>query len=578
MFFIEKKSMMMKRKIVVLGMGLLLALAGFANASLMVETTGAGTIQGAGPFFAGVAFTVDEAVTVTHLGKFDIDGGGITEDQLVALYNFDNGALLTSATVETGTAAQESGFYDSYFADIADYTLNPGTIYVLAAQVRAGDMAYDVPVTWAFGNFIAGVATNFDYNMPATATTATFSIINSNTAYYGANVKFDSGSITPRTLFVTAPKTRAVFQRDSHGIAIVPVEGTYTDSPTQIEARVVVMDGFNGTALDWQVIDAAPTGDSFFATLPVAVGGWYSIEVRVFDGQAYSSTVSVDKVGVGEVFITAGQSNSANFGSPAMTPTYDTVSAWTGSSWRHAYDPQPIANGTGGSPWSRLGDIMAERFDCPIGFVSVGIGGTEIAPWVPGGSYYPRIQSAITSMGDNGMRAILWHQGESDSLASTSAATYASRLNSIIAQSRIDAGWDVPWGVALASYHPSSTSAQEAAVRAGQIQVIDGDPLVFQGADTDDFHNLGYLSDSVHFNATGLYQHALEWQRATLRHLFPCDCEPDGDVDLMDFAVFASYWLDTNCIDTSDCDESDLLDDDVINFEDLAICIDNWMN
>ncbi len=123
----------MKRMIVVLGMGLLLTLAVGANAGVMIEINNAGTVQGAGPFFAGIAFTVDEAVTATHLGKFDINGGGITEDQSVALYNWDNGALLASAIVTAGTAVEESGYYDSHFADIADYTLNPGTIYVLAA-------------------------------------------------------------------------------------------------------------------------------------------------------------------------------------------------------------------------------------------------------------------------------------------------------------------------------------------------------------------------------------------------------------------------------------------------------------
>jgi hypothetical protein len=375
---------------------------------------------------------------------------------------------------------------------------------------------------------------------------------------------------------LSEPKTRAVFQRNSQNTALVPIQGSYVNFPEHIEARAVVMDGFVGSATDWHIIDANPSGGYFSSELPVASGGWYRIEVRAFYDTGYSSVVSVDKVGVGEIFITAGQSNSANYGNPAMTPTSDIVSAWTGSSWRHAYDPQPIATGSGGSPWSRLGDILAERLGCPIGFVSLGIGSTRVDQWIPGTSYYTRIQSAITSMGNHGFRAILWHQGESDSLAGTSAADYAARLNSIIIQSRIDAGWDVPWGVSLASWHPYSNTAQEMLVREGQIQVIGSDPFVFEGADTDDFHNLGYLYDSVHFNANGLYEHALEWKWAILKYLFPCDFEPDNDVDLEDLGAFLSFWLSVDCFDSADCDENDLLNDDLIDFGDFAICVSYW--
>jgi len=51
------------------------------------------------------------------------------------------------------------------------------------------------------------------------------------------------------------------------------------------------------------------------------------------------------------------------------------------------------------------------------------------------------------------VKGVLWHQGEYDNAAGTSAEDYASRLSAIISQSRTDAGWDVPWGVALAGWY-----------------------------------------------------------------------------------------------------------------------------
>jgi hypothetical protein len=183
--------------------------------------------------------------------------------------------------------------------------------------------------------------------------------------------------------------------------------------------------------------------------------------------------------------------------------------------WQHADDPQPGATGGGGSPWPELGDLIAARYDIPVGIVAVGVGATRVGQWQPGG-HYSRIENALAALSPYGYRAILWHQGESDSLAGTDAATYASLLQNIIAESRIDAGFDVPWGVALASWHPNSSAANEAEVIAGQQLVIDSDPLVFLGSETDSFHTHvpSYLADSVHFNTLGLNAHALQWLTA----------------------------------------------------------------
>ena len=323
-----------------------------------------------------------------------------------------------------------------------------------------------------------------------------------------------SSAYTDAALILNAPTERSVLQRNAQNEAEVVIDGTFTGAVTAIEARAVTRAGFGGTDTGWQVIDSAPSSGAFSSSLTVA-GGWYDLEVRTLNGATPVDVTSVARVGVGEVFITAGQSNSANHGAPTQAADDDRISARTtifGNTWQHADDPQPIATGSGGSPWPQLGDLLAAELDVPVGFVSVGVGSTQVSQWLPGTNNYDnRLQPAIESLGADGFRAILWHQGESDSLAGTAAATYANRLNSIIAESRSDAGFDVPWGVALASFHPGSSAANEAQVFAGQQTVIAGDPLVFEGATTDGFLALGYLSDTVHFNQQGLDEHAARW-------------------------------------------------------------------
>jgi lysophospholipase L1-like esterase len=246
--------------------------------------------------------------------------------------------------------------------------------------------------------------------------------------------------------------------------------------------------------------------------------GWYQLEFRAMKSGALVATAGVDHVGVGEVFVTCGQSNSANHGQPPQQAEDERVSSrhFQTGLWQHADDPQPGASGEGGSPWALLGDLLVKKHDVPVGFICVGVGGTAVSYWTLNGGGYARLQQAVQSLGPQGCRAVLWHQGESDSLGGTSAKDYAKMLGETIAQSRKDAGWDLPWGVALASFHPApeATAERQAAVVAGQRKVIATVPGVFQGPETDSYHTRGWLCDTVHFNAQGLAAHAQGWADA----------------------------------------------------------------
>jgi hypothetical protein len=331
---------------------------------------------------------------------------------------------------------------------------------------------------------------------------------------------------TPVILTIEAPRSRSVFQRNALQQATVTLAGSleHGELVKFIQARYELT---ADPAHSGEWYDIAHDAASFQGKLIVPAGGWYTIEVRALDQyhQKISSptqtpvTARVEKIGVGEVFITAGQSNSANHGLPALLPQHDTISAWTGTEWRHAYDPQPIATGSDGSPWSRLGDMLADRFQVPIGFISVGVSATRVANWLPGTANYERLQRAMAALAPNGLRAILWHQGESDTVDATPASTYTARLSTIIRQSRLDSGWNIPWGVALAAYMPSTTPEAKANIRSGQLAVINSVSGVFAGPDTD-ILGVEYRYDTVHFNDAGLASHALGWLTAIQQTFF----------------------------------------------------------
>ena len=325
----------------------------------------------------------------------------------------------------------------------------------------------------------------------------------------------------PNAIVVTAPTERQIVQRNISNVANIPVEGTFVSIPDSVEARAVVKVGGenNGTTTPWQTIENAPIGGTFSGSLSnVPAGGWYEIEVRSVTDGDQSDPVTIGRVGVGDIFICAGQSNSANNGTPAATPTSDRVSARDmvdDNSWVPAADPMPIAEGTMGSPWTRLGDLIVGEEDVPVGFLSLGRNSSSVSAWSPGSSNDNDFMNpAIKSFPQDGFRAILWHQGEADSALGTTASAYRSSLIGIINHGRgvNGADWNIPWYVSEASFQPSSSPLTvEEGILSGQRQVAFDISNVYLGADTNDFHLEERSSDGVHFNAAGLAEHARQW-------------------------------------------------------------------
>lgn len=319
-------------------------------------------------------------------------------------------------------------------------------------------------------------------------------------------IKSDSDALK-----ISTPAPWAVYQRGSDNSVELPVECVSPESISKIRVRVLAR-GSGQQVVDWTNLEATPSGTAYIGKLKIPAG-WYALELQGTCADGVTVTKVVEPFGVGELFITCGQSNSANHGAPPYTPKDERVVAchYKTGVWRHADDPQPGASGKGGSPWSRLGDLFVKKYDVPVGFISVGVGSTYVKEW--SGWLYPLIKGALAQATPNKPRAILWHQGESDSLCGTKADVYAKNLTGIIERSRKHAGQEIPWGIALASWHPErqSTAENQAEVIAGQKQVIEKTPNVFKGPETDTYHAKNFLCDGVHFNEQGLSAHAEAW-------------------------------------------------------------------
>ncbi len=343
---------------------------------------------------------------------------------------------------------------------------------------------------------------------------------------------------TRPALTLQAPLDYQVSQRTAKDRGAVPIRGRCSDPAAEaIEARLTVA----GKAGGWKKLGAALEEGRFEAMLEAPAGGWHRLEVRAMAGDKVCGEAQVEHVGVGEVFVIAGQSNSANHGSEKQTTKTGLVAAFDGNRWQLANDPQPGASGRGGSFLPPFGDALAERFQVPIGLVACGVGATSVREWLPQGATFPNpptleghvrrlpdgdweskgtlfasFCARMQQLGPRGFRAVLWHQGESDANQKDPSRTlpgklYRAYLEQLIRASRRALGWEAPWFVAQVSYHePGDEGSPD--IRAAQASLWQ-DGLALEGPDSDalqgEFRDNGGMG--VHFSGKGLREHAARW-------------------------------------------------------------------
>lgn len=153
-----------------------------------------------------------------------------------------------------------------------------------------------------------------------------------------------------------------VFQLDPQDQAYVTIAGAVKDSPEVVEAKAdLSSDAKSGKSKEWTVLARGNeiVNGNFTGKLSLRAGGWYAVSVRARRGDIVIAEQKIEKVGVGDVYITAGQSNSANFGNPRQEAKDDRVIYYNGKDFVPAKDPIPGACGDNGSPWPLLGDLIA---------------------------------------------------------------------------------------------------------------------------------------------------------------------------------------------------------------------------
>lgn len=283
---------------------------------------------------------------------------------------------------------------------------------------------------------------------------------------------------------ITFPVERAIFQRNNANQATISIGGYYTQPIDRIEARLVPVLTGQGQAVDWTVIQTNPQGGSFLGTLP-GRGGWYTLEVRAFQGGTQIGRDALGRVGVGEVFLIAGQSNAQGFfGFGATGAADDRVNAvtWDNQNSNNTANPtlsfgqltaETLIGPRGRSAWcwGSLGDLLVKKLNVPVLFMNAAWFDTSTQNWLdaangkpvekrdggflPIGMPYANLKASLQYYGSIlGLRAVLWLQGENDAAAKVTRAAYQNSLQGLINVARIEQGEvlsSLPWVFARTS-------------------------------------------------------------------------------------------------------------------------------
>ncbi len=259
-----------------------------------------------------------------------------------------------------------------------------------------------------------------------------------------------------------------------HGSAKILLEGTFQVHPAAIQVGVkkvrplvrILKEEDNSQVIPWTEMDHYVQKDfsgSFSHTLSVPQGGLYRLETSLETQSTlpevtwlYRGDCSLH-FGVGNLFLIAGQSNSAGHAwDAAMDPPVPGVHLFRNRNcWDMACHPMNESTDAGSlaneemgipgiSPYLAFGKGFMELSHCPVGFIQTALGGSSMKQWLPpSGELYQNLLDKIQLT--KGLYAgVLWYQGCSDA-DPENAPLYEERFDHFVKELRSALGYEIPF-------------------------------------------------------------------------------------------------------------------------------------
>lgn len=343
-------------------------------------------------------------------------------------------------------------------------------------------------------------------------------------ATYKTAADFDDVVVTdlsdgqkPDTILrVQSPMNYQVIQRNvATENAPVAVKGQVRAAgAARISARVLSYDD-GSQVVDWS--DLALEGSQFSGTLTVPQGGWYRLEVCIYDAEGNTLKTMTDnrKWGVGINILCIGQSNMVGQGAAPYTVADDLAANFRSGAWNHLADPY---DGAGASLVPAMANKLVETLHLPIGVIPAADSGSGLhepnvgnaANWywmyqnagnpTDSSTLYGRAVSRALAAG--GVELAVWNQGETDGRMLVPRETYKADMTELLARFRRDLGNDsLPMFLCQIGTHDTNISNDDAysAIRSAQQELDDGKNFYLAATEME-FER----KDTAHYKTPGL--------------------------------------------------------------------------
>lgn len=250
-----------------------------------------------------------------------------------------------------------------------------------------------------------------------------------------------------------------IFQQNAAGVAEIALRGRWRTQnayqSARVMARVVAETELHAVtrALDWTAAETSPDGTWSVVFKSVPRGGLYRIETGLqMDGAAIEWSQrgdAVHHIGVGDVWVIAGQSNSAGYGKSPIHdgPELGVHMFHACGEWRLATHPLSDSTGTqypanregangSHSPYLAFGRKLKNALGYPIGLIPAALGGSPLSAWVKSvnGVLYDNMLAYLRDAG-GGCRGMVWYQGCSDT-GPAERVVYLSRFAEMVSDFR----------------------------------------------------------------------------------------------------------------------------------------------
>jgi hypothetical protein len=357
--------------------------------------------------------------------------------------------------------------------------------------------------------------------------------------------------ISQDSLTIISPVTRIVYQRDLNNKAAVFVKGNCPANTTTIEARLIAREKGQGVSTKWATISNEINNNNYSGTI-TAQAGWYNLEVCAKNKNKKLAQATLERVGIGEVFVVVGHSVAQGGEINLEGATDDRVSTVAVNEKSETFNnsylktgdmkylPDPVfvhaSTNIAHAPfghnsyfWSKFADNVAKKNNVPVLIYNAAFGGTSLEHWskssqgiqfehgfvrsnirMPYINLYNTLKKYIPL---TGIRALLADQGQNDN-GRKSEDSVLTDYKIFMQQARKDLDDDQ-----LTVVVNRQTPSNALWIRNVQERMLK-EPNAFKGPDYDKDLNKEDKYDGIHLSKSGLEKASVLWADALTPEFF----------------------------------------------------------